>query len=265
MSRKRPLLKSRRLAGALVLLTSVLALGLPGSAWAAATESNTQTINSSSISVPGVATSGGGGIAVPGVAMAMEMPPIVLQGNIQVDTTGNANNVQDATNELTVDQQTVAAAGDATATNGGTATSGTATATSMAIVMQMNVQVITGFAPSDGVTQTASNVGDIDQTTVAASGDTDADGGGSVASSGNAGAGSTTVLNQSNVQTYAGSGSDTAGAVQMSAANTAATAQEIIAATGIASAAGGASATTGNATNTASTTVDQENNQTVDE
>lgn len=265
MSRKAPLLTRRRTAGALALLTTVLALGAPGSAWAAATQSNTQTVNSNALSIPGVATSSAGGIAIPGIAMAMDIPPIVVQGNIQVDTTGNANNVQDATNELTVDQQTVAAAGSATASNGGMATSGTATASSTAIVMQMNVQVITGFAPAEGVTQTASNVGDIDQTTGAASGNTDADGEGSTATSGNAAANSTTVLNQSNLQTYIGTPNDTAAATQMSAANTAASLQEIIAATGIASATGGATATSGSATNTATTDIDQQNDQTVNE
>ena len=265
MSRKAPLLSRRRTAGALALLTTVLALGYPGSAWAAATQSDTQTVSSNAISIPGVATSSAGGIAIPGLAIALGIPPIVVQGNIQVDTTGNVNNVQDATNDVTIDQQTVAAAGSATASNGGVATSGIATASSTAIVMQMNIQVITGFAPVGGVTQTASNIGDIDQTTGAASGNTDADCEGSTATSGNAAAHSSTVLNQSNVQTYRGSPNDTAGATQMSAANTAASVQHIIAATGIASAAGGGTANSGNASNTATTDIDQQNDQTANE
>ena len=125
------LITRRRAAGLLLTLALVLGAGIPGSAWAAATQSNTQTVSSSSASIPGVASSSGGGIAVPGAAVAINIPPIVIQQNMQIDTTGNANNVQTASNSLTANQQTVAAAGSATATNGGTAMSGTAIATSL--------------------------------------------------------------------------------------------------------------------------------------
>lgn len=266
MTRKGSLLTRRTAGGVLALLaTSALALGGSGAAFAAATESSTQTINSIAFTLPGTVTSSGGGVAVAGVPMAIAIPPIVVQGNIQVDTTGNTNNVQSATNDLTANQTTVASAGSATATNGGIAKSGTSTATSSAIVMQMNVQVITGFAPSEGVTQDAANVGQIDQTTVAASGETDADGEGSIATSGNASANSSTVLNQTNLQTYIGSAGTTTGTAQMSAANTAAMAQEIIAASGLATASDGGQSTTGSAANTAVSTVQQDNTQTIDD
>src|SRR5688572_30537372 len=108
MSQKAASFTRKRAAGAFALLaTTALALGVPGAAWAV--ESNTSTVNSSSMSIPGTSSSSGGGIAVPGTATAISTPPIIVQSNVQVDTTGNPNNVQDATNDVTVDQATVAA------------------------------------------------------------------------------------------------------------------------------------------------------------
>ena len=248
----------------MTLIAMVAALGLPASAFAVAVETNTQSVSSLANQIAGSATSASGGVAVPGAAVAVNVP-VVVQGNIQVDTTGNPNNLQTATNDTTVDQATAAVSGDPTATNGGTATTGPATSISTAVVVQMNLQVITGLTPAGGVTQTAGNEADLGQTTVSATGSASADGGGSTAVSGGATTTSAANVLQVNTQIYGGGGSNTSGAVAQGALNAAGLDQTIAAATGTATATGGGSATTGSAANSAASNVSQSTTLTVDE
>src|SRR5581483_8091691 len=162
--------------------------------------------------------------------------PAAMQGNV----------TQDATNTADVDQFSLAVSGDATATNGGLAATGSARAMSIVIVQQLNVQVVAGWAPSDGVSQTASNTADVGQTTVAVSGDATADGGGSSAASGQAQAVSVTVVQQRNIQVYVGR-PDVEGSVEQTAANAFSGSQLSGAITGDASATSGSQASTGDA------------------
>jgi hypothetical protein len=134
--------------------------------------------------------------------------------------------------------------GNADGTNGGVATSGPATATSLAVVLQLNIQVITGFAPADGVTQTASNEVDLDQDTAAVSGNTDADGSGSTATSGGATSNNSAYIGQVNVQVYSGT-YGASGAISQQAANTIAAAQGTAAQSGTATASDGGTSETG--------------------
>jgi hypothetical protein len=234
----------RKIGLPFAVLATVLALGLPGQVWADQTESSTETITGTANQIIGDAS--GNGIAGPAIAFNN---PIVIQHNIQVDTTDNPNNDQNAANDATIGQNTTAASGDASGINGGTATSGAATAISTAIVLQLNIQIITGFTPAEGVTQNASNVADVDQDTVAASGTSSADGAGSTATSGNATANNSAYLSQVNVQVYSGTpmGVDNSGTVTQTAANGGTAAQETGAGTGTATAADGSTATSGSA------------------
>lgn len=168
-----------------------------GAVASAQTSTNNSTITSIEGESVGTETASGGGVAVAGPAVARSRA-IVVQRNIQVDPF-NAG-TQTATNEANVNQMTGAASGDATGTNGGMAMSGPAVATSIAVVVQVNVQVIACPFGSGAITQDASNVADIDQDVLAVSGNADADGSGSTARSGRATARSVTRVNQRNVQ-----------------------------------------------------------------
>jgi hypothetical protein len=235
----------RTIGVSLATLAVVLTFALPGQAWADQNESSTKTITGTVTEIVGNAT---GGTGIAGPAMAMNTP-IVIQQNIQVDTTGNPNNNQTATNVANVNQDTGAMSGNADGTNGGVATSGAANAHSLAIILQLNIQVITGFVPDGGVSQTASNTVDLNQGTAAVSGNTDADGAGSSATSGGATSNSSAYLGQINVQIYSGSygGTDTTGAIEQQAANTIAAAQGTAGQTGTATASDGGTSSSGTA------------------
>ncbi|MGE0059338.1 MAG: hypothetical protein AB7T32_15270 [Dehalococcoidia bacterium] len=256
MHSKASRLSPRTIGGSLAALAVLVALALPGSAWADQTETSTKTINGTVTEIAGDAT-GSGAIAGPATAINT---PIVIQQNIQVDTTGNANNDQTATNDATVSQDTAAGSGTATASNGGTASTGAATATSTVLILQLNIQVITGFVPEAGVSQTASNDADVHQTTVAGSGIASGDGSGSTASSGSATANNSAYIGQINVQIYSGSYggvADTAGQITQDAMNGATVDQTTAAGTGTATATDGGEATTGDAAARAQHTVNQ--------
>jgi hypothetical protein len=244
----------RRVGVTLGGLAIVAALALPGSAWADQNETSTKTINGTATQIIGDAT--GGGVA--GAAVAINAP-IVIQQNIQVDTTGNTNNNQTATNTATVNQDTAAGSGDAAGSDGGTATSGAAVATSTAVILQLNIQIITGFVPTAGVSQTASNDATVDQTTVAGSGGADATGSGSTASSGTATANNSAYVGQINVQLYNGSygSTDTTGAAAQTATTGASAGQTTVGASGMATASDGGQSTTGNAAAQAQDTINQ--------
>jgi hypothetical protein len=243
----------RKIGVSLAGFAVVLAFALPGSAWADQNESSTKTITGTANEIIGDAS--GGETSGPAVALNT---PLVIQQNIQVDTTGNPNNEQNATNTATVNQDTIAASGNASGSEGGTANSGAATATSTALVLQLNIQIITGFVPVAGVTQTASNNADIDQTTVAASGNADASGTGSTANSGTASASNSAYVGQINIQMYAGGyGNDSSGAVTQTATNDAAADQTTGAGSGTATATDGGQSTTGDAAAQAQDTINQ--------
>src|SRR6476661_6355517 len=72
----------------------LLAFALPGQVWADQNESSTKNVTGTVTEIAGNATGGG----FSGPAMAIQFDPIVIQQNIQVDTTGNPNNNQTATN-----------------------------------------------------------------------------------------------------------------------------------------------------------------------
>ena len=244
----------RRVGVTLGGLAVVAALALPGSAWADQHDTSTKTINGTVTQIVGDAT--GGGVAGPAVAINT---PLVIQQNIQVDTTNNANNNQTATNTATVNQDTAAGSGDAAGSDGGTATSGAAVATSTAVILQLNIQIITGFVPAAGISQTASNDATVGQTTVAGSGGADATGTGSSASSGTATASNNAYIGQINIQMYTGSygGADTTGAVSQTAANGASADQTTVGASGTATASDGGQSITGNAAAQAQHTINQ--------
>jgi hypothetical protein len=122
----------------------------------------------------------------------------------------------------------------------------------------LNIQIITGFVPVAGVTQTASNNADIDQTTVAASGNADASGTGSTANSGTASASNSAYVGQINIQMYAGGyGNDSSGAVTQTASNDAAADQTTGAGSGTATATDGGQSTSGDAAAQAQDTINQ--------
>jgi len=236
----------RLLAAALFATVTYLAAG-PGVPAAFADGSNTETGASTSVQQQGTATASDGGVALAGPAIETNVR-VVNQMNVQ-NVAGPAamqgNVTQDATNTADVDQFSLAVSGDATATDGLAAT-GSARAMSIVIVQQLNVQVVAGWAPSDGVSQTASNTADVGQTTVAVSGDAAADGGGSSAASGQAQAVSVTVVQQRNIQVYVGR-PDVEGSVEQTAANAFSGSQLSGAITGDASATSGSQASTGDA------------------
>ena len=256
-----------RVPGFVVAALTVLAipagLGIP--APASAVDINNQSITGMATQIIGMATSSSGGVAVPGAAVAVNVP-VVVQGNIQVDVSGNPNNVQNATNNADIDQNTVAASGDPTASNGGIAVTGTAIAVSTAVVSQWNIQMIMGGTPAGGVTQNATNDAAVGQDTAGASGNSTASGGGSTATSGAATATNSAMVTQLNTQTYIGSmGIDTTGTVQQDLLNSAGVGQTTGAATGTASATGSSNASTGAAQNLTSSIIQQTGAQTVNE
>jgi hypothetical protein len=249
---------------AVVLLVLAIPLGLSVRS-ASAVDVNNESISGMANQIVGMATSSSGGVAVPGPAIAVNVP-VVVQGNVQVDTTGNPNNVQNATNDAMVGQNTTAASGNPTATNSGVATSGASVAVSMAVVTQMNIQVITGGTPAGGVTQNATNDAGVGQDTATASGNTNASGGGSTATSGAAMATTSAMVTQVNTQMYIGSmGIDTTGSVQQDLQNSAGVGQANGAATGATSAMGSSTATSGSAQSLVNTIIQQTGAQTVNE
>jgi hypothetical protein len=163
-----------------------------------ADESSTQTVNQAEVEIPG--TEAGAANAGPAIAFNKEL---VFQKNIQViagDAETKANSTQTATNELALNQAAAAASGDASGADGGMAMSGGALAGNIAVVHQMNIQVIAGRGCD--VDQIASNTAEIEQTAIAASGDASADGSDAQAVSGNARAVNVDVVRQHNVQVY---------------------------------------------------------------
>lgn len=186
----------------------------------------------------------------------------VFQRNVQIIGGNQAtrdNSTQTATNVVIVDQENVAVSGDTTATNGGLARSGTATAGSVAVVTQMNIQIIAGRNCS--VDQVASNYADISQTAVAVSGDASADGAGSHATTGNAMAMNTGFVYQRNLQVYVCTGSPgSTGGGQQYSVNNGTLQQTAVGVSGDASAAGGF-AGSGDATTHNRARLDQVNRQ----
>lgn len=130
-----------------------------------------------------------------------------------------------------------------TATGEGAST-GSANTLDMALVNQLNIQVMAGDAEAQAnSSQTAANAATIDQNNTAASGDATTDGSGS-AQSGSATAGSIALVQQLNIQVaYVAPGC----VVEQDAANTADIDQSAAAVSGTAEAANGGDANTGDA------------------
>jgi hypothetical protein len=250
-----------------ILVVLLMALGAHLSAPLASADSssvNSRSLRNMTFRIFGTSTSSTGGIASAGAATTTSNAG-VSQLNIQI-VAGQAaqqdNVVQTATNEASIDQTTLAAAGSATAAEGGIASAGSAWADSWASVQQLNIQIVAGQVPDGGITQTATNVAAIDQTTAAAAGNASATGEGSVAEAGDATASSWAFLRQVNLQVYIGTGrSNRAGAIEQTATNIGGIGQTTLAGTGNASATSGGGASTGNAGATSYDFLDQFNHQ----
>jgi hypothetical protein len=242
-----------------VSLTLVLGLALPGASpvLADSNVSNTKTVNQTIIEVPGSETGNATSCAPQASA-----DPRVIQKNIQVDASfGDGGEVtQNASNDLTLNQTSAAAGGNASGTNGGIAAAGCPVSTTRATVVQLNLQIVAGRVPEGGVTQNASNIAVLDQTSLAAAGNAQADGTGSSATSGGASATSDLFLIQRNIQIYVGAfrwSSD--GTVLQENENMAELGQTTLGISGDASAESGGSSTTGAADATNSTRLSQRN------
>jgi hypothetical protein len=234
-------LSSRALVLFVAVIVSALAFGIQNTAVFAdpGTATNTKNIQQTSSETGGTAT----GNAVAGPAMTMDQAQ-VHQLNIQViagDDATKANSTQTASNEANITQDDDAASGSATGSGAGTAQSGSALARSRALVLQLNIQVIAGVGCS--VTQTASNVANIDQSAAAVSGTATASDA-ATAQSGDARATNSAAVVQKNVQVYKCSKPSTG---SQTASNTADITQGTGAMSGSASASGGSSAASGDA------------------
>jgi hypothetical protein len=239
-----------RAVAILAAVALILGIGLPASAWADSTETSTQNVSGTTLEMPGTGTTDGCGVAVPGPAIAWDLP-IVTQNNIQVvagPPETQANSTQTATNNVDIEQMTGAMTGDATSTDCGTAITGGAMAGSLVVVHQLNVQIIAGVVPTGGVTQDASNDADIGQMTLAGSGDGAADGSGTVVKTGTAHGFTYTLVLQKNIQVYVGKGNTSPeGSAEQIAANVAGVEQSAGAITGEALGTDDSTATTGDA------------------
>jgi hypothetical protein len=134
--------------------------------------------------------------------------------------------------------------------------SGDAESTNKAQVTQKNIQVVAGKPGSNDSTQVAVNDADVDQLSLAESGDATA-GDGGTATSGDATAQSTADIRQLNIQIIAGK---ECSATQV-AVNDADVEQVAVAASGDATATDGGTATSGDATATNDASVKQKNQQ----
>jgi hypothetical protein len=213
---------------------------------ASADANNQQNVVQEEIEVPGDAVSSGG-VANAGSAMTQAVA-VVRQLNVQVaagDLEALANSSQTATNTAGVTQTVVAVAGDATAT-GGTATTGYAISGAMAVVLQLNIQIMALLSPECVVTQVASNDANVDQTAAAISGEATAAGANSEASSGNARAWARQFSLQRNVQIYVCTGRNLGIPGNQEASNSLGAGQTAAAISGNASALTGSGAATGN-------------------
>lgn len=209
---------------------------------------NQQNVVQEEIEVPGDAVTSDDGVATAGPAIAQAVA-VVRQLNVQVaagDPGALANSSQTATNTAGVTQTVVALAGDATATDGGSAATGYAISGAMAVVLQFNIQIMALLSPDCVVTQVASNDADVDQTAAAMSGEATAGGANSDASSGNARALARQFSIQRNVQIYVCTGRNLGSAGNQDASNSLAAGQAAAAISGDASALTGSDAATGN-------------------
>jgi hypothetical protein len=243
----------------LVGLTLVLSFVLPGASPARAdsNETNTKTVNQTVIEAPG--SEAGNATSCAPQASA---EPRIIQKNIQIDASfGDGGEVtQNAANDVTLNQTSAAVGGNASGTNGGAATAGCPISTTRATVVQLNLQLVAGRVPEGGITQNASNIAVLDQTSLAIAGNAQADGSGSTATSGVASAASDLFLMQRNIQVYVGAfrySSD--GAVLQENANVAELSQTTLGISGNASAGSGGNSTTGAANAANSTRLSQGN------
>jgi hypothetical protein len=255
-----------RWLGVAAIATGLLvAAAAPSAVLADSNATNTESVAQTRLEERGIDTSSGGGVAVAGPAVTFDHA-VVTQKNVQVVAGGpdaEANATQTATNDATVNQTTAAATGDATATDGGAARSGRAVAGSLAIVHQLNVQVIACPNGTEPIEQTASNEADINQLSAAASGEATADGDGS-ATTGSASAVGRAMVRQRNIQVYVCGGDDGGGGSQ-TASNVADIGQSTVAASGDSDATDGGSADSGDTRASATAKATQSNRQTAED
>ena len=246
----------RRLAAIVASLALLAATALPAVAvepppvdGAALTAAALEQAEAIKATIPGV------GLAGPVVTFNEQ---IVVPVNVQVVASPNAtadNVSQTAQNAANVDQGTSAQSGTASGESLGVAISGPAVAGSIAVVTQLNIQVIAGWVPEGGVSQDATNAAVVSQETSAASGDAAASDGG-LAISGVPVALSTAGVNQENVQIFVGEDPESTIGVAQVGENAADVTLTHDAATGPTEASGGF-ATSGNAVDLGLYTLDQ--------
>lgn len=255
----------RTIIGLVSAIALVLAVAIPASAAGPVngTAIDVQQITQAKQTEAGKAVEDARSLAHSGPVVAVQ-EAIVVQKNIQVVAGPKQfrdNVEQNAANVAVVDQNVDATTGDTSATGGGVAISGSAVSGQVAVVHQVNVQVVAGWGAQDGVTQNALNFAVVGQDTQLQTGDATADGVGSTAKSGNASALSVAHVGQRNVQIYVGRPNDGGGPVEMNAANVAVAGQTVLASTGVASATEDAKATSGDAKNRVFAHIDQTNHQ----
>jgi hypothetical protein len=188
-----------------------------------------------------------GGVGLSGPVVTFN-EPFVQQIDIKVVASPNAtpdNVKQTATDNAAVDQSTTAVPGQATATNGGVALTGPVIAGNIAIVQQINIQIVAGWIPSDGVTQTAGNNAAVGQDTTAQAGDASASGLGAAGVSGGATAISTDVVHQRNIQVFVGADPNATGSSEQVVGNDATVGQTSLAQSGTVDSVGGGIAISG--------------------
>jgi hypothetical protein len=146
-----------------------------------------------------VSADGPNGVAVKGPEVEFAVG-VVVPVNVQVDPSGNAS--QTATNTSNMNQAAIAGSGNASASNGGVAVSGAAVAGAVGVVTQLNIQVNACMVSPNQIVQTALNAANVNQASIALSGNASASGPGTVAISGRATAIAVAAVHQQNVQVY---------------------------------------------------------------
>jgi hypothetical protein len=186
------------LAPAALLIVAMLSLMAISAGTASAASTTEQEESEEQGSSSGVASSGGAAAFNSSHVQQMDIQVVAGTGGDEADVD------QDASNNAYVKQSASAESGDASGEEGGTAVSGTGIAGNLSILLQLNLQIVAGDIPDEGVTQYASNDANVDQKAEASSGDADGSGDGSSAATGNAEAVNVDVGRQQSLQLYVG-------------------------------------------------------------
>jgi hypothetical protein len=230
----------RRLATGLATTAVVLATAIPAFA------ELPPPVDSEALRADAVAQAQEVQNSIPGIGMSGPVitfnQPFVQQIDIQVVASPNAtadNVKQTATDNADVSQNANADVAYATTGAGGIAFTGPAVAGNLAIVQQINIQIVAGWIPSDGVSQTAGNNATVGQDTTAQAGDASAAGLGSVGVSGSAIGLSTELVQQRNIQVFVGAAPNATGSSEQTSTNDRTVGQESLAQSGTADSLGG--------------------------